>query len=223
MIETHLPWTYDLDRAVAVQDSLRRRLVLTWDNRPVHSIAGIDVSYSGSSVYAAIAVFSYPDMVHLHTYSGEAPQDFPYIPSLLAFRIGPAILAAWEKLPEKPDLLLIHGHGTAHPRRMGLASHVGLWVNTPAIGVAKALLFGCPSEPGSLVGDWSALQDEHDARRTIGAALRTRLGSKAVYISPGHLIDLKHSIEFVLEASCGCRLPGPIRTAHKAAAIASQK
>jgi deoxyribonuclease V len=223
MIETHLPWTYDLDQAIRLQETLRQRLVLNWDDRPVNSVAGIDVSYSAISVYAAIAVFRYPDMLHLHTFTGTAPQDFPYVPSLLAYRAGPAILAAWEKLPDKPDLILIHGHGIAHPRQLGLASHIGLWVNTPSIGIAKTLLFGCPAEPAREVGAWSAILDEHNARRTIGASLRTRLGSKPVYVSPGHLIDLSHSIHFVLAASRGCRLPEPVRLAHQTASGIQQK
>lgn len=223
MIETHLPWIYDLDQAIQLQDTLRQRLVLVWDDRPVNSIAGVDMSYSDTSVFAAIAVFRFPDLSHLNTVTGEAPQDFPYVPGLLAYRAGPAILAAWEKLVDKPDLLLIHGHGTAHPRYIGLASHIGLWLNIPSIGIAKTLLFGCMSEPGSKVGEWTALMDEHATRHTIGASLRTRIASRPVYVSPGHLIDLDHSIKFVLASSCGCRMPEPIRCAHQAAVKSMQR
>jgi deoxyribonuclease V len=218
MIETHLPWTYDLEQATHLQDILRQRLDLSWDDRPVKTIAGIDASYAGNLVYATIAVFRYPDLTRLHTVSGEAPQDFPYIPGLLAYRLGPAILDAWENLDEKPDLLLIHGHGIAHPRGIGLASHIGLWLNVPSIGVAKTVLYGCPVEPGLQVGDWTPLRDERDARRTIGAALRTCPDAKPVYVSPGHLIDLHHSIEFVLATTRGCRMAEPIRLAHQVAA-----
>ncbi len=114
---------------------------------------------------AAIAVLSYPKLDRLGTVTGEAPQGLPYIPGLLAFRVGPAILAAWEKLKLKPDLILIHGHGTAHPRGLGLASHVGLWLNLPTIGVAKTRLYGSHSEPSSHLGEWSELLDEGVPKR----------------------------------------------------------
>jgi deoxyribonuclease V len=217
MIETQSLWTYDMDQATRLQDTLRQRLVLSWDGRPVKTIAGIDASYSGNMIYAAIAVFSYPELTRLHTVTGEAPQDFPYIPGLLAYRVGPAILDAWEKLGERPDVLLIHGHGIAHPRGMGLAAHIGLWVNKPSIGIAKTILFGCQSEPGLQVGDWTTLLDEQDASHTVGATLRTCSRARPVYVSPGHLIDVENSIKFVLATTRGCRMPEPIRVAHQAA------
>jgi deoxyribonuclease V len=216
-IDTHLPWTYDLNQAIRLQEILRPRLKLTWDDRPVNTIGGIDVSYANNSVSATIAVFRFPDLTRLRTVTGEAPQGFPYIPGLLAYRVGPAILAAWKKLTLKPDLLLIHGQGTAHPRGIGLASHVGLWINLPTIGVAKTHLYGCQTEPGLQVGDFTELLDEHNRKNVIGAALQTQVNSRPVYVSAGHLIDLQHSIAFVLACCRGYRMPEPVRLAHQVA------
>ncbi len=212
-----LPWTYDVDQAIRLQEHLNGRLVLTWDDRAVHSIAGIDVSDAGDVIYAAITVYKYPGLAHLHTVTGHASPAFPYIPGLLTFRVGPAILATWEKLTEKPDLLLVHGHGIAHPRKMGLASHLGLWLNIPTIGVARERLYGRESEPGPAAGDWSRLLDEHHAGHSIGAALRTKEGSNPIYVSPGNLIDLEHAIAFVLASCRGHRTPEPLRLAHQKA------
>ena len=201
--DTALPWTYDFDQAIHLQESLRQRLVLTWDSRPVNIIAGIDFNYTPSTVLAGIALFSYPEMTHLQEVVGQAPLTFPYSSGLLAYRVGPAILSAWEKLKPKPDVVLVHGHGIAHPRGVGLASHIGLWTNTPSIGVAKTRLYGQQAETGSKVGDWSEL--------------RTREGCKPVYVSPGHLVDIRHAMEFTLASSRDCRMPEPVRAAHHAA------
>ncbi len=217
-IDTVFPWTYDIDEAIQLQDKLHERLVLAWDDRLVKTIAGVDVSYTEASVHAAIAVCHYPDLSRLATVTGEATQGFPYVPGLLAFRVGPAILAAWGKLTLKPDLILIHGHGIAHPRGLGLASHMGLWLNLPAIGIAKTRLFGSHAETGPNIGEWSKLLDEGDPHHVIGAVLRTRDSTKPVYVSPGHLIDLPHAIKFVLTSCRGYRLPEPIRVAHHVAA-----
>jgi deoxyribonuclease V len=221
-IDTISPWTYDLEKAVQVQENLRQHLLLSWDGRPLNTLAGIDVSYTQDSIRAAVAVLRYPSLTSLRTVTGEAPQGFPYVAGLLAFREGPAILAAWERLKLKPDLLLIHGHGTAHPRGVGLASHIGYWLNLPTIGIAKTRLYGTHTEVGPRVGDWSELVDEKEPGHVIGAVLRTCENTKPIYVSPGHLIDLEHSIEFVLECSRGCRMPEPLRAAHQAAAKPSQ-
>ena len=217
ILDTHLPSTYDIDAAIHLQDNLRHRLVHTWDGRLVERVAGIDVSYAGDIVRAAISVFHYPDMTCEQSVIGDAPQAFPYIPGLLAYRVGPAILTAWQKLQFKPDLLLIHGHGTAHPRGIGLAAHVGLWVNIPSIGVAKTRLYGCPSEPGLKAGEWTKLVDEHNSRQVIGAIVRTQADTKPIYVSAGHLIDLQHSIDFALACCRQHRMPEPLRDAHQAA------
>jgi deoxyribonuclease V len=136
--------------------------------------------------------------------------------------VGPAILNAWQKVKAQLDVLLVHAHGIAHPRGMGLASHVGLWLNIPTIGVDKSLLYGCESDVSKRVGDWTELVDEHNSKHVIGAVVRTCDTSKPVYVSPGHLIDLQHSIDFVLACCREHRLPEPIRSALQAA-TSSQK
>jgi deoxyribonuclease V len=216
-IDSTLPWTYDLDQALRLQEHLSKRVLLTWDARPVTTLAGVDVSFTTDSVRAAISLFNYPELVHLATVVGEAPQTFPYIPGLLAFRVGPAILKAWEKLKTPPDLIMIHGHGIAHPRRFGLASHVGLWLNLPTIGVARARLYGNCAEVGPKVGDWGEIRDEGKPEIVIGAALRTQANIKPIFVSPGHLIDLEHAIEFVLTSCQAYRMPEPLRAASQKA------
>jgi len=222
-VENVFPWTNDIDEAIQLQDNLRERLVLTWDNRPVITIGGIDIRDKGVHIRADITVFRYPDLTQLGTGTGEAPQGFPYVSGLLAFRVGPAILAAWEKLILKPDLILIHGHGIAHPRGLGLASHVGLWLNLPTIGIAKTRLYGIHAEAGPNIGEWSELVDEGDHQRVIGVVLRTQVNTKPVYVSPGHLIDLQNSIRFVLSCCRKYRMPEPIRAAHNVAAREKHK
>ena len=141
------PWTTDPDEAIRIQETLRESGVgMGWSL--VHTICGIDASYTASSIWAAIAIFHYPDLTSIGVVTAQAPLVFPYQPGLLAFRVVPAILAAWEKMTQKPDLLLVHGHGVAHPRGMGLASHLGLWLDIPSIGVAKSRLYGCQAEVG---------------------------------------------------------------------------
>lgn len=216
-INTSLPWTYDLDQAMRVQQNLSKRLSLIWDDRRVKTIAGIDTDEDGVVIHAAVSVYRFPELTHIVTVTGTATQGFPYVSGMLAFRLGPAVLEAWEKLKLTPDLVMIHGHGIAHPRGFGLASHIGLWLNLPTIGVAKSRLYGKHAEVGPHPGDWSEIRDEQQPRRVIGAALRTQLETRPIYVSPGHLIDLDHSIEYVLSCCRECRFPEPIREAHKAA------
>ena len=217
IIDNSLPWTYDMDQATRLQENLSRRVLTTWDGRKVATVAGVDTYDDGENIHAAIAVFNFPNLTHITTVTCNSPQAFPYISGLLAFRIGPAILAAWDKLTLTPDLIIMHGQGIAHPRGFGLASHVGVWLNIPTIGVAKTRLYGKPAEAGPLVGEWSEIHDEHRQKKIIGAAVRTQADVKPVYVSPGHLIDLPHSIEYVLACCRGFRMPEPIRAAAQAA------
>ncbi len=212
-----LPWTLDPDEAIRIQDDLRQKLVLTWDGREVNTIAGIAIHEISDLVVAAIELIRFPDLTPINTFIGKAPPAFPYIPGLLVYRLGPAILNAWQKVTAKPDLIMVNAHGTAHPRGMGLASHVGVWLNIPTIGVAKTLLYGCESNVNTKLGDWSELLDEHNSRQVIGAVLRTCENAKPVYVSPGHLIDLPHSIDFTLACCHDHRFPEPIRFAQQSA------
>lgn len=208
-------WDLSPEEAARLQIELRARLILAWDKRPVTTIGGVDVSIKTESTHAAIVVLRYPDLSPLEGVTAEAPLVFPYIPGLLAFREGPAVLAAWSKLQNKPDLLMFDGQGIAHPRGIGIASHMGLWLDRPTIGVAKSRLYGRHTEVGPKHGDRADLLDKMG--NVIGAVLRMRERTNPLYISPGHLIDVEHATQFVLACSTGYRLPEPTRWAHKVA------
>ena len=216
-------WDLSPAEAAQVQTNLRKRLVLTWDQRPVTTIGGVDISIKTDpaaelgtgSARAAIVVLQYPNLKPLEAVTADAPLVFPYIPGFLAFREGPAVLRAWEKLKNKPGLLMFDGQGIAHPRGMGIASLMGLWLERPTIGVAKSRLYGRHEEVGPQRGDRAKLLDK--GGNVIGTVLRTRERANPLYISPGHLIDVEHATEFVLACSTGYRLPEPTRWAHKVA------
>ena len=198
-----------------IQSEFRNRLVLQWDGRPVGTIGGVDVSIQGEFTRAAIVVLRNPDLTPIEAAVEDAPLVFPYIPGLLAFREGPAVLTAWHKLQNKPDLLMFDGQGIAHPRGVGIASHMGLWLERPTIGVAKSRLYGLHAEVGPRRGDRADLLDK--SGNVIGAVLRTREKTKPLYISPGHLMDVEHAVEFVMDCCTGYRLPEPTRRAHRVA------
>lgn len=198
-----------------IQTEMRQQLVLQWDGRPVSTIAGVDVSIKEEFTRAAIVVLRYPDLTPLESALADTPLVFPYIPGLLAFREGPAVLAAWNKLQNKPDLLMFDGQGIAHPRGIGIASHMGLWLERPTIGVAKSRLYGLHSEVGPKRGDRADLLDKNT--NVIGTVLRTREKTNVLYISPGNLMDVETATQFVLNCLTKYRLPEPTRWAHNVA------
>lgn len=175
------------------------------------------MSLRDEAATAAIAVFTFPSLEPQAEAVAQVPLTFPYIPGLLAFREGPAIEAAWDRLPRdrKPDLLMFDGHGIAHPRGIGIASQMGLVLDRPAIGVAKSILVGSHDPLPDEVGAWKPLVYQ---RKVIGAALRLRAGVKPVYVSVGHRISLETAIHYVLLTARGYKLPEPTRWAHKLAA-----
>jgi len=208
-------WNLTPQEAMRIQTEMRERLVLRWGDRPVHTIGGVDVSIKDEFTRAAIVVLRYPDLAPLEASVEDAPLVFPYIPGLLSFREGPAVLAAWHKLQNKPDLLMFDGQGIAHPRGIGIASHMGLWLERPTIGVAKSRLYGLHAEVGPKLGDRADLLDKNT--NVIGAVIRTREKTNPLYISPGHLMDVKHAVEYVMACITRYRLPEPTRWAHKVA------
>jgi deoxyribonuclease V len=216
MLDLH-PWTLEPAEAIQLQSALRQRLVLTWDGRKLRTVGGVDMSVKGQAARAAIVVLSYPELEPVEAVTADVPIAFPYIPGLLTFREGPAILAAWQRLEAQPDLLMFDGQGIAHPRGIGLAAHMGLWLKRPSIGVAKSWLYGVYTAPGSQRGDAAELRDPRQPDRVIGQVLRTRTDVKPVYVSPGHLIDVSHAVELVLACCTRYRLPEPTRRAHQAA------
>ena len=163
---------------------------------------------------AAIAVLSFPELQVLEIARAEVPTTFPYVPGLLSFRETPAVLAAYERLQLKPDLLIVDGQGYAHRRRFGIACHLGVLLDIPAIGSAKSLLVG---RHGQLGEERGATAELIDRREVVGMALRTRRGITPVYVSIGHRIDLPSAVRFVLDCCTRYRLPEPQRQAHIAA------
>ena len=179
-------------------------------------IAGVDISADKGQGVAtgAVVVLQHPELGVVETKVVNDKLNFPYIPGLLSFREAPLILAACQKLTVTPDLILVDGQGIAHPRRMGLASHIGLWLNSPTIGCAKSRLCGTHQVPGTEPGSYAEVVDNGEI---IGAALRTKLGTKPIYVSIGHKIDLPTAIHWVMECCRGYRIPEPTRLAHLAA------
>ena len=211
------PWDLSPKEAIRLQLELSSRLILSWDGREVTSVGGVDVSVKNGRSRAAIVVLSFPDLEPIEGVTAEAEVVFPYVPGLLTVREGPVILAAWEKLESTPDLLLFDGQGIAHPRGIGLAAHMGLWLDRPSLGVAKSRLYGVHEPPGPNRGDTADLLDESDVGRVIGSVLRTRTDVKPVFVSPGHRIDVKRASEFTLACCTRYRLPETTRWAHRVA------
>ncbi|MDX2241177.1 MAG: deoxyribonuclease V [Leptolyngbyaceae cyanobacterium bins.302] len=209
-------WDLSTEEAIALQQELRSQVILTDDFDSVQYVAGVDVGFEaeGTITRAAVAVLTLEDLQVVDRAIARRPTTFPYIPGLLSFREVPAVLDALEKLTILPNLLLCDGQGTAHPRRFGIACHLGLLTNTPAIGVAKSLLVGKHAEPGNDRGSQQPLIHKGE---TIGVALRTRPGTKPLFISPGHRISLESAIAHTLRCITKYRLPETTRHAHKLA------
>ena len=209
-------WDLPVDEAKALQAQLAERVipVTTFDPAGVRTVAGVDVGFKGDMAQAAVVVLDFPDLQPLDCAVAEVPVTFPYVPGLLAFREGPSALAALEQLDTWPDLFIFDAQGLAHPRRMGLATHLGILLDWPTIGCAKSRLTGNHEEPGDQVGDWVPLYDQD---QTIGAIVRSRAGVKPLYVSIGHRVDLPTAIEFVLRCTTRYRLPETTRYAHKVA------
>ena len=207
------PWNVSVVEAYAIQESLKEHLVRQDTCREITSIGGVDVAYELSTNRACcvITVFSYPDIqLQSHScFSGEI--GFPYIPGLFAFREGPLIEQAFEQLETIPGLLIFDGQGICHPRGIGIASHMGIFLDIPSIGCAKSRLFGTYDEPGLFRGDRSPV---YSGRDIIGCVLRTRDSIKPVFVSQGHRASLETAVEMCLACSTRYRIPEPVRLAH---------
>jgi deoxyribonuclease V len=209
-------WAVSVAQARAIQLSLARRVATEEEVISARLIAGIDISAPDAQGIArgAVVVLSYPELDIVEVRIAEGKIAFPYIPGLLSFRESPLILAACEKLDSLPDLVLVDGQGIAHPRRLGLASHVGIFLALPTIGCAKSILCGQHQPVGEEVGSHAELLDKGEL---IGAVLRTKPGVKPIYVSVGHRIDLASALRWVTNCCRGYRLPEPTRLAHLAA------
>jgi deoxyribonuclease V len=200
--------------AVALQRELAGRVIRETTEGPPETIAGVDISVRDDKARAAIVVASYPDLEPIESAIAVRPVEFPYVPGLLGFRELPSILDAYEKLRGEVDLLMVDGHGLAHPRRFGIACHLGVELDRPAIGCAKSLLVGEYREPALRRGSSTQLRHRGEV---IGRVLRTRDGVRPVFVSIGHRIDLDTATRIVLRCGRGYRLPEPTRAADRAA------
>ena len=209
-------WEVSSALAREIQLSLAKRVVTENGVINPRLIAGIDISSPDAQGVArgAVVVLSYPELSIVEIEIAQGKITLPYIPGLLSFRESPLILDACEKLSNIPDLVLIDGQGIAHPRRLGLASHVGLCLGLPTIGCAKSILCGQHQPLAEQAGSHAELLDRGEL---IGAALRTKSGVKPIYVSVGHKIDLASALQWVINCCRGYRLPEPTRLAHLAA------
>ena len=209
-------WDLTPSAAIALQKRLVSQVIY---NRPlnidaIRFVAGVDVSVKGEMSQAAVVVLRFPELEPVEIVRHQMPTPFPYIPGLLTFREGPVLVEAFRKLKCEPDIFIFDGMGRIHPRRIGIACHMGLWLQRPTIGCGKTWFIGQFKEPPQERGAYSPLTD-HDEE--IGVVLRTRANVKPVFISVGHLADLSSSVDLVMRCTRNVRLPEPIRQAHHAA------
>jgi deoxyribonuclease V len=207
------PWDVGTEEALAIQRRLRPLVrqegSLALDD--IHTVAGVDVSY-GEVGRAAVAVLAFPELEVLEEVAIEGAVSFPYVPGLLSFREAPLALAALERVRTRPDVLMFDGQGYAHPRRLGLASHLGVYLDMPSIGAAKSRLVGTYAEPGPNIGDRTPLVHRGEV---VGVALRTKPRTNPLFVSAGHKLDLETAVAVVLRSLRGYRLPEPTRLADK--------
>lgn len=209
-------WPTTVAQARTVQEALRARVIRRDRLGRVRRVAGIDVGFErgGRITRAAVVVLRFPDLVPMAQAVVRQRTRFPYVPGYLSFREIPAVLAALARLAVKPDLLLCDGQGYAHPRRFGLACHLGVLTDTPSIGVAKSRLIGTHAQPAPGKGSWVPLREGGEL---IGAVLRTRTAVKPLYVSVGHRVSLRSAIRYVLACTTKYRLPETTRLAHRLA------
>lgn len=214
----------DLATAKAAQSALAARVVQRDEHGPVRLLGGVDISNNRfdpeNRVFASVVVLSWPGLRVVETESAEARAGMPYIPGFLGFREIPALLLAWAKLRQRPDLVLVDGHGAAHPRGLGIAAHLGVVLDVPAVGVAKSPLVGKPE--GTLAEEPGAEVPLVWRGRRLGTVLRTRRRSNPLYVSVGHRVSPEGAVEWVRRTGTGYRLPEPTRQAHLAANAARQ-
>jgi deoxyribonuclease V len=206
-------WNISPVDAVQIQKQISKKIKINDTFDKIYHVAGADVGYKGGMAVAAVMVFSFPQLEEVERVVRPGRVTFPYISGLLSFREIPALLKCFQRLKISPDIILVDGQGIAHPRRVGLASHLGLFLEVPTIGCAKSRLWGTYEEPAMEYGSYEYLYDKGDI---IGAALRTRSRVKEVFVSSGHHITLDSSIKTVLSCCRKFRLPEPIRRAHQA-------
>lgn len=211
-------WNLEPRAAIALQKQMAGEIIYDrpLDIDSVRLVAGVDVSVKNNVSNAAVVVLTFPELEVIERVTAQMPTPFPYIPGLLSFREGPVLEDAFRQLQHEPDVFIFDGMGRAHPRRIGIASHMGLWLGRPSIGCGKTLLTGKYVEPPPERGAYVDLVDHGEV---IGAILRTRANTKPVFISQGHLIDLPSAVDLVMRCTPKYRLPDPIRAAHNTAGV----
>ncbi|MCY3780337.1 MAG: deoxyribonuclease V [Chloroflexi bacterium] len=220
-IEPLHDWDLSPKAAIALQIDLASHLIsdLRLQLDDVKTVAGVDVSVKGGIARAAVVLMKYPELSTVEAVSAQCETKYPYIPGLLAFREGPVIVEALRKIKREPDVFLFDGMGQIHPRRMGIAAHLGLWLRRPTIGCGKSHFIGEYQLPGLEKGGRSPLMYRGEQ---LGVVLRTRKGVKPVYVSVGHLCEMESAARLVLACAPKYRLPEPIRAAHKAASLSAE-
>ena len=205
-------WNVSLEEARQIQSELQKKLIIKGELNP-RFVAGADCAFSAQSelAYAVVVVYDLTKDKVVDLAKAKTKLKFPYIPRYLTFREGPCLIEAFSLLKIKPDVIIFDGQGIAHPRRMGIASHMGLWLKIPSIGCAKSRLWGKAKEPENYTGAFEWL---YDGREVVGALVRTKKNVKPVVVSPGHLISPSSAIDVVLKCTRGYRLPEPTRIAH---------
>ncbi len=212
-----MPITFRQERAaLKAQELLRGRCIMrrTIERADIRTLAGADAAYTDSIVCAAVVVFSYPDLGIIGHATAVTKTRFPYTPGFFAFREGPALLKAFRALDRLPDIAMCHGHGYAHPRRIGLASHIGVLLDLPTVGVAGRPMLGTYEEPAGIPGATEPLVSSGEQ---IGVAMRTREKSRPIIISPGHRTDFHLAEQIVYSSFKGGRMPLPLQEAHRCA------
>ena len=210
------PWKASTKRAIQIQQELSKKIVL--NNKPlsIRYIAGVDVGFSDNQAFCAVCIFNFPEMNLIEAVMAKKGITLPYVPGLLTFREGPVVLRAFRKLQHQPDLVIFDGQGICHPRRMGIATHLGIILDIPSIGCAKSHLCGDYNMPKQGKGDFSYIRDGK-TKEVLGVALRTRSRVKPVFVSCGNKVSLKQAIKIVLKLCPKYRIPQPLRYAHQLA------
>ena len=203
-------WPGTIEEAARFREELARKIRISPLGKEIRNVAGVDVAYGGTTAVAAAVLYDLTGPGVLEEKAAIAEVRFPYVPGYLFFREGPLVLAALEKLELRPDLIMVDGHGIAHPKKAGYASLLGALLDIPSIGCAKSRLVGEYEEPGMKKGTGSPLVFGGE---TVGAVVRTRQGVRPVFVSAGHLVSLDEAVEVVLRCSPKYRIPEPLREA----------
>ncbi len=205
-----MKWPRDLKKARRLQEILQKKVTIIPLKKKPKYIAGVDAAFLNNKTVGAACLYMYPEMLLIEETYAITKTLFPYIPGFLSFREGPVIIKALKGLSKKPDIILIDGQGIAHPKRLGIASHIGVLLNIPTIGCAKSRLIGTYKEPGTKKGNYSSLLYEEEI---VGVVVRTKDNVKPLFVSPGYRIDIRGSMGIVLACSQKYRIPEPLRRA----------